>query len=195
VTIERAGSARAEEVTAILSEGFMDDPVCAHLFPDDAERERQHRIFFGPFVDMTLEEGEIYVTEDGAAASLWLPVDVASHAEQPDLRKLYEPLLGGECAEKIKEIDDRSTANHPLDRNHYYLTFIVVRPGHHGTGVGTALLRDRLAWLDEQHMPAYLEASSTRSTPLYARHGFVRTDTTTVLPKGPSLYPMWREAA
>jgi hypothetical protein len=35
VTIERAGSVRTEEVTAILSEGFMDDPVCAHLFPDD----------------------------------------------------------------------------------------------------------------------------------------------------------------
>lgn len=91
--------------------------------------------------------------------------------------------------------DARSSANHPTHAGHYYLPFIAVRPDRHGTGIGTALLRDRLSILDRQRIPSYLEASSERSARLYERLGFTRLERTTDLPGGPSLYPMWREPA
>jgi len=55
------------------------------------------------------------------------------------------------------------------------------------------LLRDRLTALDEQGVPAYLEASSLDSARLYERLGFRRLAQTTDIPGGPSLYPMWRD--
>jgi hypothetical protein len=42
-------------------------------------------------------------------------------------------------------------------------------------------------------LPAYLEATSDGGVALYRRHGF-RVVGEIVLPGGPSLWPMWREA-
>jgi hypothetical protein len=68
VDIVRADVADADTVTGILSAGFQADPVSRWLFPDDTERERVHPLFFRPFVDMALADGEIYTADDRAAA-------------------------------------------------------------------------------------------------------------------------------
>jgi GNAT superfamily N-acetyltransferase len=193
VSIVRAGEADADEVTSVLATGFLKDPVSSWIFPDEAERERLHPDFFRPFVELTLAEGEICTTADRAAVALWLPVDVTAHGEEPDLKALYEPLLGAYYADRIGAFDVRSSANHPTHTNHHYLPFIAVRPDRLGEGLGTALLSDRLTDLDERGVPSYLEASNERSAKLYARLGYTRLDVTTDLPGGPSLYPMWRE--
>jgi hypothetical protein len=57
------------------------------------------------------------------------------------------------------------------------------------------LVRDRLAALDSQGLPTYLEASNRDSARLYERLGYKRLDRTTDMPGGPSLYPMWRNPA
>jgi ribosomal protein S18 acetylase RimI-like enzyme len=88
-----------------------------------------------------------------------------------------------------------STANHPDHEDHFYLPFIAVRPQFFGRGIGTALMCDRLAALDGQGLPTYLEASNRDSARLYERLGYKRLDRTTDMPGGPSLYPMWRNAA
>ena len=62
-----------------------------------------------------------------------------------------------------------------------------VRPQFSDQGIGTALLRDRLAALDLQGLPTYLEASNRDSARLYERLGYKRLDRTTDMPGGPSL--------
>jgi hypothetical protein len=57
--IVRADETDAGAIITILSTGFQNDPVCRWLFPDDDARERLHPEFFGPFVQMALEDGEI----------------------------------------------------------------------------------------------------------------------------------------
>jgi GNAT superfamily N-acetyltransferase len=195
VNVVRASEADADEITTILSAGFLRDPVSMWLFPDDRARERLHPHFFRLFVGMALVGGEIYTTDDHSAAALWLPVDVAAHAGQPDLGRLYEPALGSFHAGRIAMFDVRSTANHPTHTSHVYLPFIAVRPDRLGRGIGSALLRDRLDVLDKEGVPTYLEASSRDSARLYERMGYKRLDRTTDMPDGPSLYPMWRDAA
>jgi ribosomal protein S18 acetylase RimI-like enzyme len=177
-----------------LSTGFQNDPVCRWLFPDDDARERLHPEFFGPIVQMALEDGEIYTTEDRSGTALWLPV-TAHHEDHPGLGELYEPILGADYAKRIAAFDERSTANHPDHEGHFYLPFIAVRPQFFDQGIGTALLRDRLAALDSQGLPTYLEASNCDSARLYERLGYKRLDRTTDMPGGPSLYPMWRNPA
>jgi GNAT superfamily N-acetyltransferase len=193
VNVVRADTADADKLTGVLSVAFQDDPVSTWLFPDDAERERIHPLFFRPFVDMALEEGEVYTTDDRVAVALWLPIDVTKHTDPPNLEKLFKPILGPINAGRIAAFDKPSTANHPTNASHHYLPFIGVRPDQHGRGIGAALLNDRLDALDERGVPAYLEASSLDNARLYERLGFRRLAKTTDIPGGPSLYPMWRD--
>jgi ribosomal protein S18 acetylase RimI-like enzyme len=194
--IVRADETDADAIITILSTGFQNDPVSRWLFPDDDARARLHPEFFGPFVHMVLEDGEIYTTEDRSGTALWLPVTAhAHHEEQPGLGELYEPILGADYATRIAAFDERSTANHPDHEDHFYLPFIAVRPQFFGQGIGTALVRDRLDALDSQGVPSYLEASNRDSARLYERLGYERLDRTTDMPGGPSLYPMWRYPA
>jgi GNAT superfamily N-acetyltransferase len=193
VNIVRADAADAEKITAILSAGFYADPVCRWFFPDDAERERLQPLFFGPIVDMTLKDGEIYTTDDRTAAALWLPVNVAEHADSPSMQEFYEPVLGSFYAKRIGAYAERSSANHPTQADHQYLTFIAVQPDRFGRGLGSALLRDRLDALDERGVPAYLEASNPDSRRLYERLGYRQLGRTIDMPDGPSLWPMWRD--
>jgi ribosomal protein S18 acetylase RimI-like enzyme len=191
VNVVRADESDADKIIRVLSLAFQEDPVSKWLFPGDVERVNP--LFFRPFVDMTLEDGEIYTTDDRVAAALWLPVDVAEHSDPPDLGELFAPILGPDYAARIAAFDKPSTANHPTHASHYYLPFIGVQPDRHGRGIGAALLRDRLNTLDEQGVPAYLEASNLDSARLYERLGFRRLARTTDIPGGPSLYPMWRD--
>jgi hypothetical protein len=61
---------RWRKIITILSTGFQNDPVSRWLFPDDDARERLHPEFFGPIVQMALEDGEIYTTEDRSGTVL-----------------------------------------------------------------------------------------------------------------------------
>ena len=60
---------------------------------------------------------------------------------------------------------------------HWYLSDIAVSPAAQGHGVGGALITHRLAAVDAQHQPAYLEATTDGSARLYERYGFERTAT------------------
>ncbi|MEV0005944.1 GNAT family N-acetyltransferase [Micromonospora sp. NPDC050980] len=192
--IRRASTADHALVTGILAEAFMRDPVSGWIFPADDHRARVHHAFFAPFVALALRTGEVHVAGDGLGATLWLPVggdhDDADDGEFAEL----EAVIGPEAAKRFAMLDELMTANHPGEP-HWYLPFIGVHPDHHGTGVGSALLRDKLTELDQSGAAGYLEASTPRNAALYERLGFRRRPVTLDLPDGPSLYPMWREPA
>jgi GNAT superfamily N-acetyltransferase len=81
---------------------------------------------------------------------------------------------------------------HPREM-HFYLSFMAVDPLFQGMGLGSAILDATLRRIDETGMPAYLENSSPRNTPLYERGGFVALKN--ILPeKAPPLISMLRQA-
>jgi GNAT superfamily N-acetyltransferase len=69
---------------------------------------------------------------------------------------------------------------------------IGVDPGKQGNGYGSALLKYSLELCDREGKLAYLEASSTKSIPLYKRHGFELVGTIQV-GSSPPLFPMLRK--
>ncbi|WFF06071.1 GNAT family N-acetyltransferase [Micromonospora sp. WMMD1076] len=192
--IRRASTADAAVVTAILVEAFMRDPVSGWVFPADDHRARVHPAFFGPFVALALRTGEVHVAGDGLGATLWLPTGEGHDADEGDEFDEMEAAIGAEAMKRFSVLDEMMSARHPGEP-HWYLPFIAVHPDHHGKGVGSALLRNKLAELDQAGTAAYLEASSPRNAALYERLGFRRRPVTLDLPEGPSLYPMWRDPA
>ena len=192
--IRRASTADAAVVTAILAEAFIRDPVSGWVFPADDHRARVHPAFFGPFVALARRTGEVHDAGDGLGATLWLPTGDGHDADEGDEFDEMEAAIGAEAMKRFGVLDEMMSARHPAEP-HWYLPFIAVHPDHHGKGVGSALLRNKLAELDQAGTAAYLEASSPRNAALYERLGFRRRPLTLDLPEGPSLYPMWRDPA
>jgi ribosomal protein S18 acetylase RimI-like enzyme len=83
---------------------------------------------------------------------------------------------------------------HPHDRPHYYLSLLGTDPEHRGHGHGLGLLADNLARIDDEGMPAYLEASNPANVELYERYGFEVVSSVHPSDGAPVVATMWREA-
>ncbi|MGF1236825.1 GNAT family N-acetyltransferase [Streptomyces sp. 2-6] len=212
VAIRAAGAGDRELIVRLLDEAFQDDPVSGWVFPGEEYRRTTHHRLMAAFTDIVLAEGRIDVTEDGSACALWLSVPADGH-EGPDeggtaaAPEGADGSVGADEADdavrmresvdpanpRVEEIARLLAASHPAGRAHEYLWMIGVAPERQGEGLGGALIRHVLDRCDREGLPAYLEASSTRSTKLYERLGFTFTGRTLDLPDGPQMWPMWRE--
>jgi ribosomal protein S18 acetylase RimI-like enzyme len=174
---------QCETAVRALVAAFADDPVARWLLPGSAADAAD--LVFRPLVQQSASHGELAVSADGAAVAVWLP----RAAEPPALDVESIP---NELA-RLRTFMTLTEQRHPNDRAHLYLVFLGVAPNAQGRGLGGELLRDRLAAADAARVPAYLEASSHHSRPLYERHGFRVTGDPITLPDGPPLWPMWRD--
>ncbi|MFE7229240.1 GNAT family N-acetyltransferase [Streptomyces sp. NPDC002405] len=198
VGIRAAGEDDRELVVRLLDEAFQDDPVSGWVFPEREYRRTTHHRLMAAFTDIVLAEGRIDVTEDGTACALWLSMPAADGPDGGDggeeaadavrLRESVDPANA-----RVEEIARLMAESHPADRAHEYLWMIGVAPARQGEGLGSALVRHVLDRCDREGLPAYLEASSERSTKLYERLGFTYADRTLDIPDGPRMWPMWRE--
>ncbi|MEV4505225.1 GNAT family N-acetyltransferase [Streptomyces klenkii] len=201
--IRRARQEERDAISLLLGEAFMEDPVSGWVFPDEAHRRAVHPGFFGVFLDAALRDGWVDVTDDLSAAALWIPVRAGEPGGDGGSGEGEEAADGGIGEELAKAapgndrariVGELTDAAHPGDRSHYYLPNIVAAPGRRGEGRGRALLAPVLDRCDREGMPAYLEASNSRSKALYERLGFVFTGAPIDLPDGgPRMWPMWRE--
>ncbi|MFF1354163.1 GNAT family N-acetyltransferase [Streptomyces sp. NPDC058297] len=202
VAIRRATEHDRADLVRLLDEAFMDDPVSGWVFPGLAHRRRRHAALMAAFIDISLSEGYVDITEDGAAAALWLSIPARpggqagrdenqDEAEDDDgpaqLRAAVDP-----DNERVEEIGRLTSGAHPRERAHEYLWMIAVDPARQGQGLGTALMAPVLDRCDREGVAAYLEASSARSRVLYERLGFACTGNGVALPDGPTMWPMWR---
>ncbi|MER6999611.1 GNAT family N-acetyltransferase [Streptomyces sp. NPDC000410] len=192
VRIRQAGRGDRDTVVGLLDEAFMHDPVSSWVFPDEDDRRKVHGAFLGVFLDSALAGGWVDMTEDGTAAALWLHVPAGPPEEDDDTPVRMREIAGPEN-ERAELVGRLTGEAHPHDRAHAYLMLIAVSPRHQGRGLGTALILPVLERCDRDGVPAYLEASSERSSRLYERLGFAFTGRTVDLPDGPHMYPMWRE--
>lgn len=193
--VRRAGTDDAQDIVEILSSGFVLDPPLLWILPDPAERPALTPLFFQPFVDLVLAEGQAHITDDRTGATLWLDVDPSVEPDDDGgaLRDVFTKTLGVENTGRFVVLDELLTANHPRHPSHAYLLFAGVRRENQAAGIGSALLTHHLVELDRTNRPAYVEASSARNAALYGRLGFAMVNNGLSLPDGPTLYPMWRQ--
>lgn len=178
-------------LVATLVEAFRTDPFWVHFMPDPdregfALEPSLHDVMTAE-VGSYLTHGHTYVIDERAAA-LWTPPGIRSNDDAlgEAFGRHVAPALVESAFPLFMELEECRPPE-----PHFYLHLIGARDRARGQGLGSVLLERVLALCDAEGRPAYLEASTTRSAALYARHGFVETAAIEFAP-GVTLRPMVR---
>ncbi len=191
----RATNADADAITATIASAFHNDPVWSWAFPDEDKRPVQFTRWWRLFVDASLRDGWVWVTDNCEAVAMWCEPGV-EELNADDIAQLGPMLwdLLGERAVVVAQMLQRFDDNHPHAEPHYYLGFVATHQNHRGQGLGVGVLAHNLALIDAEHMPAYLESSNPRNEPRYERLGWQTTGKFLAADDGPPLTQMWRKA-
>jgi ribosomal protein S18 acetylase RimI-like enzyme len=180
-----------------LSEAFVADPMLRYLAPDDAAYSALAVAFFGCLFDLRVSGGgEVRVTDDVSAVSLWNPPggnrlggeQVEALWEQRVLRILDEA-----ARERMGRFEAALDSIHPHEP-HWYLGVVGVRADRRGEGLGGKVIR---AVLDDPMAagdPAYLATATEGNLAIYRRLGFEVIGETEIS-GGPYFWGMWRPAS
>jgi GNAT superfamily N-acetyltransferase len=181
----------------VLAEAFAEDPVFAWLIPPDLRgRDNRMRTFFTSMSRAYLRRGKpCYLSGDASAAALWaapgawaMPLSQVILEAVPSGLAFRRRLLR---ALRTQQQIERLHAGQ--SRPHWYLGYLGTRRDRQGQGLGTQMLREVLASLDTDGVPAYLESSNEQNLTLYERNGFRVVGELQALGHGPTIWRMWRE--
>ncbi|NUR83032.1 MAG: GNAT family N-acetyltransferase [Nonomuraea sp.] len=186
MAIVPAAAGDARRVAELIATAFAPLAATAYLVPEPERRVPVLAADFLILVEHALEHGVVDVDTGGHGAAVWFPMTGPLPAPRDYDVRLAEAT--GDCVERFRVLDELFEKNHPGEP-HHHLAFLAVHPSRQNLGLGTALLDHHHARLGG--MPAYLEASSTRSRDLYARHGYQLREPF-ALPDGTLFWPMWR---
>jgi GNAT superfamily N-acetyltransferase len=181
----------------VLADAFAEDPVFAWLISPHARgRDDRLRTFFTSMSRGYLRQGKpCYLTSDASAAALWagpgswpMPLSqIILEAAPSGLAFRFRLLRALRTQLQIERLHARQSPPH------WYLGYLGTRRDCQGQGLGTQMLREVLARLDTDGVPAYLESSNELNLPLYERNGFRVVGDLRALSQGPTIWRMWRE--
>jgi GNAT superfamily N-acetyltransferase len=178
-------------LSLVIAEAFFSLAVCRWLVPDGPARRAVFPGYFRLYVEHAIADGQVETTPDRAAAALWIPGD--GPGTPPDGYTEALAALTGQHLGNFLAFDEQLGRHHPAGAYHHHLAILAVRPDRQGQGIGTALLHAHHAVLEDEGIPAYLEASDERTRRLYLGHGYTDQGSPIRLADGVRMYPMWRE--
>jgi GNAT superfamily N-acetyltransferase len=177
-----------------ITTSFHHDPLWAWAFPDPERRAGQYRVWWGLLLEGGIRYDWVRVTERCESVAVWIPPGGTELApeDEPRVAPLLTSLLD-DHAPAVVELVERFEAAHPRDEPHYYLSLFGTHDDHRGKGLGMALLRENLALIDAEGMPAYLESTNPVNLERYRRVGFEPVGEFSAPGGGPTVTTMWRE--
>ncbi len=187
-----ANPAEARELAGLVADAFFALPPSIWLVPAEHAHLRATvmRDYFTIAVDHAFRHGTVETVANRSAVAVWF--DNTTPIPEPDDYELRRAAACGRFTERFIFLDDLLHSRHPTEP-HHHLAFLAVSPYAQGRGLGTALLRHRLAALDAAGVPSYLEAASQRLVGVYAKFDYQPGDPLHLAASGPPFIPMWRE--
>ena len=188
ISIAAADGVTRLNETLVLA--FETDPLTRWVFQ---EQDMYHRLvpgFFQAFGGRALEHGAAYYSEGYSGAALWLPPGIDPDVDV--MMSIVQEAATEQHQASVLALMEEIGKYHPHEP-HWYLPLLGVTPAFQGTGHGAALMKHALRRIDADHAAAYLESSSPRNVPLYARHGFEVLGTLQT-GSSPPIFPMLRPA-
>jgi GNAT superfamily N-acetyltransferase len=178
----------------MLARAFIDDPIAEWSCRPDWLRQSILERFHETRTRQLLEHDEVWITGERTSAALWAPPKRWRLTFLQDAALSFG-LLHPRLIARLPLIAAGLYGlerKHPVSPAHWYLAVLGTDPSVQGQGLGSAVLRPVLAQCDSDGVAAYLESSKERNIDFYARHGF-RVTRELRLPRGPRVWPMWRE--
>ncbi len=177
-----------ERAISTLTLAFVEDPVVRWAFRDSHAYTAFWPRFIEAFGGPAIDGGTAHAIESFAAVALWLAPGVVSD-DATMVATAHE--AADSARADLDGFFEQMDRSHP-SFEHWYLPLAGVDPPEQGRGLGSALLRHGLQACDQDELPAYLEATSSRSRDLYARHGFEEIG---IIQHGgsPPMWPMLRQ--
>jgi ribosomal protein S18 acetylase RimI-like enzyme len=192
LAVAPAGVAEAAAVVDIIAGAFRNDPTWSWAFPDPAVR----RHWWNHCIDGALRYPWTFKTDGFETVSVWIPPSGTefSHDGEQRIPDLLRELVGSRASE-VAELLRRFDEAHPRNEPHYYLSLLGTRDEDRGRGLGIALLKENLARIDAERMPAYLESSNPGNNHRYESLGFLSVVSFQAPGDGPVVTGMWRPRA
>jgi ribosomal protein S18 acetylase RimI-like enzyme len=191
-SVRQAETAELPELARMLARAFMDDPVAVWSCRPEQLRPRVLERTFAMRLRDLHAHREIWTSDDLASVAVWAPPGHWHTTPRQDLAyatSLLHPRLLLRAPMVIWGLLGAQRL-HPEDPPHWYLAILGTDPSAQGRGLGSAMMG--LEGCDREGLGAYLESSKERNVDFYARHGF-RVTGERRLPRGPRLWPMWRD--
>jgi GNAT superfamily N-acetyltransferase len=192
--VRQAAVADLSHLRGVLARAFDRDPVVNWVVRQDAGREWALAWLYRLSLDIAAPLGHVYTTADLRGVALWTPPGRLGAGQWRQAWRLpgFLRAVGMRRLSRVVPAIAALSARHPRPP-HWYLSELAVDPPAQGRGVGSALIAHRLALCDRDGMPAYLENSNPRNTPLYERHGFRALAEHRMGGDGPPVLLMWRD--
>jgi len=174
--VRRIRADERDQALATVIEAFRTDPQVRWYLPDDATYASGASSFFGLLLDVRVEGGEVWVTDDCAAVAMWNPPGGnLLGPEEADARyaRMAEALPAPSGA-RVLAMDaavDELLPHEP----HWYLGVLACHPSRQGKGLASAVIAPVLASADRTGLPVALETGTAANVAFYTRRGFAVT--------------------
>lgn len=198
MNIRAATSEDMPRAVATLAAAFATDPLLSYFVRKDSKRPIALQDFFQLMLAEQIAEGVfVDIAEEGAAVAVWYApgrhVATEGLGAQLRLAPRFLRITGWRRLLRGLQVGGLMDKIHPKEPC-YYLQFLGCHPESQGRGLGSALLKHRLAIIDAESASAYLETAQPNNLPLYLRHGFAPDPEVRLGRDGPIIWPMQRKS-
>lgn len=180
-TLRRATLTDHSQVLRTLVRAFARDPLVRFMLPDDDAYEAwQGAAFFHLVAGPWFDTGEVWVTDDVVAVSVWGvpdPVPVSDDV-RADLIATY--LRFDEATHARMAVVDGALRPLRPEQPYWYLNFLATHPDWQRRGLGGRLCAVTCDRADEAGLVQYLETATDDDIAFYAARGFQVRDTVTL---------------
>jgi hypothetical protein len=171
--MKQANSSHRTLVVDILRTSFDENQSINYIVRSGINRRERITHLMEYCFDVCMKKGMIFLSDNEEGCVLILLPEKRMNVFRVlalEIKLLFHS-VGFTNAWRVMKREKQLKTHHPKEP-FYYLWFAGVYPNSQGTGIGTQLLKEVLAYCDKKKRPVYLETSVMLNLPWYERFGF-----------------------
>jgi ribosomal protein S18 acetylase RimI-like enzyme len=187
-----------EPAAHVISQAFVDDPLCAFMLPFRRTRTKTLYKFFHAYGVVSIKNNRGYGAGDPLqAVAYWKLPDQASMSISVKSLSIFIPLLFtfypiGYLRAKAVLSQQEALHQKYADEPHFYLDNIGVLPTARGKGLSSKLIRPFLEMADSQGTIVYTDTVTRSNVALYEHFGFQCVEESAIAGTGLTVWALRR---